>query len=108
MLSDRGHSETGRQQIQPTDTLLEGWAHGRFSGVTTIGHTGDAASQLRSFDEARKRWAWNACIFGDLGLLRSSKHLFHGPQIPVKLLEYGLGKTGGIERRPWNEGNRHA
>jgi hypothetical protein len=53
-------------------------------------------------------WAWNACITGCLGLLCSSKHLFHGPQIAVKLLEYGLAKTGGIKRRPRNEGNRRA
>lgn len=55
MLPDRGHGQTGRQQIQPPDALLEGGMHGRRAAVAAIRHTGNGAKQLRPLDEARKR-----------------------------------------------------
>src|SRR6266571_141963 len=45
----------------------------------------------------------DAFLFCDAALSSPGQHLFHGPQIAVKLLEYGLWQPRGVKCRTRNE-----
>src|SRR5947208_17030335 len=99
MLSDRGHRQTGRKQVQPTDTLLEGGMHGRGPSIAPTRHTGDLTKLPGSSYQPPQSRAWDALLFGDAGLGGPGQHLRHGSQIAVKLLSLWLWKARGIKRR---------
>src|SRR5260370_35529290 len=60
MFLDGSHGQTGRQQIQPPDALLEGGMQGRLAAEPPIGQTAAGAEPTRPVDEARKRWRRDA------------------------------------------------
>jgi hypothetical protein len=102
MFPDRGHGQAGWEQKQPADTLLKGRMQGTLSTAAAIGHTGNLADLVRSSHQASQSRTRDTGVFGDFGLGSASKHLFHRPQIPVKLLSLFLIKGRGIKGRTWN------
>src|SRR5712691_8020238 len=108
MLSNCRHGQPCGKSKQPTDTLSEGRMKLRGPSVAAVRHTGDLASLAGPAHQPRKRRTRDALLFRDAALGGSSQHLFHGPQIPVKLRTLWFWKRRGIKRRTRNEGGWRA
>ena len=72
MLTDGGHRQASGQQIQPTDTRLEGRVQGGLADVAAMRHTGDLAAAAGS--------ASPAAPASTVGSLISRRRWFGGPR----------------------------
>src|SRR5712691_3537339 len=99
MLTDGGHGQTGRQQIQSTDTLLEGWVQGGLADVAAMRHTGDLAELSGPPHQPPQRRTWDALLGCNARVGCPAQHPLHGPESPVKVLPLWRRQRGGIQRR---------
>lgn len=99
VLVDGRHGEARREQIQPTNALLEGRMKSNLPGPTPIGNTRDHSQFTRALHQTAERRGSHTQGFRGRTHLCSSQHRFHGPQILEIPLLLALFKTGGIKGR---------